>query len=112
VKKTEMNFVKRIAHARTSKFVFFVFFNIPDILKVLKSNNSQGRSNNCSSIQVVQESFKLPNAFFIFSNSFSTWVIFKKQTKSAEIRKISQILKWNVRNFTLSAFCFLTLSGI
>ena len=39
-----MNFVKRIAHARTSKFVFFVVFNIPDIVKVLKSKNSQGRN--------------------------------------------------------------------
>ena len=39
VKQTENNFVKRIAHARTSKFVFFVFSNIPDIVKVLKSKN-------------------------------------------------------------------------
>jgi hypothetical protein len=37
VKKTEKNLVKRIAHARTLKFVFFVFFNIPDTLKVLKA---------------------------------------------------------------------------
>jgi hypothetical protein len=41
VKKPEKNFVKRIAHARTSKFVFFLFFNISDIVKVLKSKDSQ-----------------------------------------------------------------------